>query len=80
MTIGNLVSREQVTAIKDLFAAAQITAADFNGIEIIGDLIRHIEIVDNEKRQHETQGGTAYKIERSSSAGRLTSFSMSLMR
>ena len=51
MTIGNLVSREQITAIKDHFAAAQITAAD---IEIIGDLIRHIEIVDNEKRQHET--------------------------
>ena len=54
MTIGNLVSREQITAIKDHFAAAQIMAADFNRIEIIGDLIRHIEIVDNEKRHHET--------------------------
>jgi hypothetical protein len=54
MTIGNLVSREQITAIKDHFAAAQITATDFNRIEIIGDLIRHIEIVDNEKRHHET--------------------------
>ena len=71
MTIGNLVTREQIAAIKDHFAAAQITAADFNRIEIIGDLIRHIEIVDNEKRQHDEQ---------SSSAGRLTSFSMSLIR
>jgi len=54
MTIGNLVSREQITASKDHFAAAQITAANFNRIEIIGDLIRHVEIVDNEKRHHET--------------------------
>ena len=54
MTIGNLLLREQITAIKDHFAAAQITATDFNRIEIIGDLIRHIEIVDNEKRHHET--------------------------
>jgi hypothetical protein len=50
MTIGNLVSREQITAIKDHVAAVEIMAADFNRIEIIGDLIRHIEIVDNEKR------------------------------
>ena len=49
MTIGSLVSREQITAIKDHFAVVEITAADFNRIEIIGDLIRHIEIVDNER-------------------------------
>jgi hypothetical protein len=54
MTIGSLVSREQITAINDHFAAVEITAADFNRIEIIGDLIRHIEIVDNERQQHET--------------------------
>jgi hypothetical protein len=54
MTIGSLVSREQITAINDHFAAVEITAADFNRIEIISDLIRHIEIVDNERRQHET--------------------------
>jgi ribosomal protein L9 len=41
MTIGSLASREQITAIKDHFAAVKITAADFNRIEIIGDLIRH---------------------------------------
>ena len=54
MTISSLLSGEQITAIKDRFAAVEITAADFNRMEIIGDLIRHIEIVDNEKRQHET--------------------------
>jgi hypothetical protein len=51
MTIGSLISREQITAINDHFAAAEITAAEFNRIEIIGDLIRHIEIV-------ETRGGS----------------------
>jgi hypothetical protein len=56
MTITNLLSREQTTVIRDPFAAVQITDADFNRIEIIGDLIRHIEIVDNERRQHETKG------------------------
>jgi hypothetical protein len=33
----------------------EITDADFNRIEVIGDLIRHTEIVDNERRQHETK-------------------------
>ena len=55
MTISSLLSREQVTAIKDRFAAVEITDADFNRVEVIGDLIRHIEIVDNERRQHETK-------------------------
>jgi hypothetical protein len=54
MTIGTLVSREQITAIKDHFAAVEITAADFNRTELIGDLIRYIEIVDNERRQNDT--------------------------
>jgi hypothetical protein len=51
MTKRGLLSREQITAIKDHFAAVEITDADFNRIEVIGDLIRHIEIVDNERRQ-----------------------------
>ena len=46
MTMNSLLSREQITAIKDHFAAVEITDADFNRIEVIGDLIRHIEIVD----------------------------------
>jgi hypothetical protein len=46
MTISSLLSGEQITAIKDHFAAVEITDADFNRIEVIGDLIRHIEIVD----------------------------------
>jgi hypothetical protein len=46
MTMNSLLSREQITAIKDHFAAVEITDADFNRIEVIGDLIRHIEIFD----------------------------------
>src|SRR5262249_21703011 len=42
----NLLSREQITPIQDHFATVEITDADFNRIEVIGDLIRHIEIVD----------------------------------
>jgi acyl carrier protein len=55
VTISSLLSSEQITAIKDQFAAVEITDADFKRIEVIGDLIRHIEIVDNERRQHETK-------------------------
>jgi len=55
MTIGSSLSSEQITPIKDHFAAMEITDADFDRIEVIGDLIRHIEIVDNERRQHETK-------------------------
>jgi hypothetical protein len=47
MTIHSLLSHEQITAIKDRFAAVEITDADFNRIEVVGDLIRHIEIVDS---------------------------------
>jgi hypothetical protein len=46
MTMNSLLSREQITAIKEHFAAVEITDVDFNRIEVIGDLIRHIEIVD----------------------------------
>jgi hypothetical protein len=46
MRMSTLLSSEQITAIKDHFAAVEITDADFNRIEVIGDLIRHIEIVD----------------------------------
>jgi len=52
--MDSLLSREQITAIKDHFAAVEITDADFNRIEVIGDLSRHIEIVDNERRHAST--------------------------
>ena len=48
MTFTNLLSLEQIIAMKEPFAAVEITDADFNRIENIGDLIRHIEISDNE--------------------------------
>ena len=58
MTISSLLSGEQITAIKDQFVAVEITDADFNRTEVIGDLIRHIEIVDtrgnNMRRARET--------------------------
>jgi len=41
MTISSLLSSEQITAI-----AVEITDADFNRIEVMGDLIRQTEIVD----------------------------------
>ena len=41
MTISSLLSSEQITAI-----SVEITDADFNRTEVIGDLIRNIEIVD----------------------------------
>jgi hypothetical protein len=51
MTFTSLLSLEQIIAMKEPFAAVEITDADFNRIENIGDLIRHIEISD-ERRQH----------------------------
>ena len=50
MTISSLLSRDQIPA-----NAMEITDADFNRIEVIGNLIRHTEIVDNERRQHDTK-------------------------
>ena len=41
MTISSLLSSEQITGF-----SVEITGADFNRIEVIGDLIRHTEIVD----------------------------------
>ena len=48
MTFTNLLSLEQISAMKEPFAAVEITKADFNRIENIGDLIHHIEMFDNE--------------------------------
>jgi acyl carrier protein len=38
--------------IEDQFADVVITDEDVDQIEVVGDLIRHIENVNNEKRRH----------------------------
>jgi acyl carrier protein len=42
---------ELMMVVEDQFAGLEITDADVDQIEIVGDLIRHIETVDNERRQ-----------------------------
>jgi hypothetical protein len=37
--------------VEDQFAGVEITDADVDQIEVVGDLIRHIETVDNERRR-----------------------------
>jgi hypothetical protein len=49
--MDSLLPPEQMRAIKNHFAAVEITDADFNRVEIIGDLNRHIEIVEDERRE-----------------------------
>ena len=38
-------------AVEDQFAGVEITDGDVDRIEFVGDLIRHIESVGNERRQ-----------------------------
>ena len=42
---------ELMMVIEDQFAGLEITDADVNQIEVVGDLIRHIETMDNESRR-----------------------------
>jgi acyl carrier protein len=42
---------ELMMVVEDQFAGVEITDADVNRIEVVGDLIRHIETVDNERRR-----------------------------
>jgi acyl carrier protein len=42
---------ELMMVVEDQFAGVEITDADVDQIEVVGDLIRHIETVDNERRQ-----------------------------
>jgi acyl carrier protein len=42
---------ELMIAIEDRFADVIITDEDVDQIEVVGDLIRHIENVDNERRR-----------------------------
>src|SRR5215470_12023202 len=38
-------------AVEDQFAGVEITDADVDRIELVGDLIRHVETWDNERRR-----------------------------
>ena len=42
---------ELMMVVEDQFARLEIADADVDQIEVVGDLIRHIETVDNERRQ-----------------------------
>ena len=42
---------ELMMVVEDHFAGLEITDADVDQIEVVGDLIRHIETVDNERRR-----------------------------
>jgi acyl carrier protein len=43
---------ELMIVIEDRFAGVEITDADVDQIDVVGDLIRHIESVGIERRQH----------------------------
>ncbi len=43
---------ELMIVIEDQFADVVITDEDVDQIEVVGDLIRHIEDVDSERRRH----------------------------
>ncbi len=47
---------ELMIVIEDQFADVVITDEDVDQIEVVGDLIRHIETVDNERRRRSTVG------------------------
>src|SRR6266478_4839624 len=42
---------ELMMVVEDQFAGVEITDADVDQIEVVGDLIRHIETVDKERRR-----------------------------
>ena len=42
---------ELMMMVEDQFAGVEITDADVDQIEVVGDLIRHIETLDNERRR-----------------------------
>src|SRR5215813_10415301 len=42
---------ELMMVVEDQFAGLEITDADVDQIEVVGDLIRHIETLDNERRR-----------------------------
>jgi acyl carrier protein len=47
---------ELMIVIEDQFADVVITDEDVDQIEVVGDLIRHIEGVDNERRRRPHRG------------------------
>jgi hypothetical protein len=46
-------------AVEDQFAGVEITDADVDRIELVGDLIRHIETLDDEGRRGSAATGGA---------------------
>ena len=47
---------ELMIVIEDRFADVEITDEDIAQLEVVGDLIRHIENVDNESRRRSIVG------------------------
>jgi len=50
---------ELMIAVEDQFAGVEITADDVDRIELVGDLIRHIETLDDEGRRGSAATGGA---------------------
>jgi acyl carrier protein len=50
---------ELMMAVEDQFAGVEITDADVDRIELVGDLIRHIETLDDEGRRGSAVTGGA---------------------
>jgi len=50
---------ELMIAVEDQFAGVEITDADVDRIELVGDLIRHIETLDDEGRRGSAATGGA---------------------
>jgi acyl carrier protein len=50
---------ELMMAVEDQFAGVEITDADVDRIELVGDLIRHIETLDDEGRRGSAATGGA---------------------
>jgi acyl carrier protein len=44
---------ELMMAVEDQFAGVEITDEDVDHIAVVGDLIRHIEVLDNERRRRD---------------------------
>jgi hypothetical protein len=50
LMIWGLTGSTAMIVIEDRFADVVITDEDVDQLEVVGDLIRHIESVDNERR------------------------------
>jgi acyl carrier protein len=48
-------------AVEDQFAGVEITADDVDRIELVGDLIRHIETLDSDRRSRDADVSARYE-------------------